>query len=99
MKLTAKSFMLNFEETITVGELKTTVVAGVMGSKDEFDIEFMDQTNTSYMGIPIEGYQNWKKFRDFHKEMGIDFDAQITKKFNEIFTQEIMKEAVSKVKL
>ena len=40
----------------------------------------MEQINTSYMGIELNGWQNWKKFRDFHKEMGIDYDAHIQKK-------------------
>jgi len=98
MKLTAKSFMLNLEETITVGELKLTAVAQVMGDKDSFDIEFSDVTDVSYMGIEINGWQNWKKFREFHKEMGIDFQAHIDKKFDEIFTKEIVEEFVKKIK-
>ena len=98
MKLTAKSFMLNLEETITVGELKANLVAGVMGDKDAFDIEFIDICDITYMGIPIEGYCNWKKFREFHKEMGIDFQAHIDKKFDEIFTKEAIEEYVKKIK-
>jgi len=99
MKLTAKSFMLNLEETITIGELKANLVAGVMGTKDSFDIEFMDLDEITYMGIPINGYGNWKKFREFHKEMGIDFQAHIDKKFDEIFTKEAVEEFVKFVRL
>lgn len=97
MKLTSKSFMLHLEEDITIGELKATLVAQVMGDKDSFDIEYIDNYNISYMGIEIKGYENWKKFRAFHKEMGIDFDAHMSKKFNEIFTQDAVKEIVNKV--
>ena len=98
MKLTAKSFMLNLEETITVGELKANLVAQVMGTKEGFDIEFMDIIDITYMGIEINGWQNWKKFREFHKEMGIDFQAHIDKKFDEIFTKEAVEEFVKKIK-
>lgn len=97
MKLIAKSFVLHLEETITVGELKTTLLASVMGTKEGFDIEYTDQIDTSYMGMEIKGYQNWRKFRDFHKEMGIDFDAYLQKKFEEIFTVEAVKKYVNKI--
>jgi len=98
MKLTSKSFMLTLEETITVGELKTTLVAQVMGTKNGFDIDFMDNYDISYMGIEIKGYDNWKKFRAFHKEMGIDFDVHFSKKFDEIFTEEAVKVYVDEIK-
>lgn len=98
MKLTHQSFMLNIEEAVQVGELKATLVAQVMGSKDLFDIEFMDITDITYMGIEINGWQNYKKFKEFHKEMGIDFDAHLNKKFDEIFTTEAVKEIVKKIK-
>ena len=97
MKLTSKSFMLILEETISVGELKVTVEAQVMGTKNSFDVEWLDTTDISYMGIEISGYDNWKKFRQFHKEMGIDFDAHINKKFNEIFTEMAVQEFVDQV--
>lgn len=97
MKLHSKSFMLTLTEDITIGELKATLIAQVMGTKEGFDIEFMDQINTSYMGIELNGWQNWKKFRDFHKEMGIDYDAHIQKKFEEIFTVASVKKYVNKI--
>jgi len=97
MKLQSKSFMLILEETITIGELKATLAAQVMGTKDSFDIEYMDNYDISYMGIEIKGYDNWRKFRNFHKEMGIDFDAHMSKKFDEIFTKEVVKKYVNEV--
>ena len=97
MKVQSKSFMLMLTEEVQVGELKTTLVAQVMGTKEGFDIEFIDQIDTSYMGIPIEGYLNWKKFRDFHKEMGIDFDAHLQTKFEGIFTKDAVKKYVNKI--
>ena len=97
MKLISKSFMLHLEETITIGELKTTLLAQVMGTKEAFDIEYADNYDTSYMGIEIKGYDNWKKFRAFHKEMGIDFDAHMNKRFEEIFTEDAVQKYVNKV--
>jgi len=98
MKLHSKHFILTLTEEVQVGELKATLVAHVMGNKDEFDIEFTDQINTSYMGIDMSNYQDWRKFREFHKAMGIDYDAHLTKKFDEIFTKEAVKVYVDKIK-
>ena len=98
MKLQGKSFMLTLTEDVTIGELKTTLVAQVMGTKEGFDIEYIDQYETSYMGIEFNGWQNWRKFRDFHKDMGIDYDAHLQKKFEEIFTKEAVGEYVNKIK-
>jgi hypothetical protein len=97
MKLQSKSFMLHLTEDITIGELKMTLVAQVMGTKEGFDIEFIDSYDISYMGIEVKGWQNWKKFRDFHKEMGIDYDAHINKKFEEIFNVATVKKYVNKI--
>ena len=97
MKLHSKSFMLMLTEEVQIGELKTTLVAQVMGTKEGFDIEFTDQINTSYMGIELTNWQNWKKFREFHKEMGIDYDTHLQKKFEEIFNVASVKKYVNKV--
>ena len=97
MKLQSKSFMLTFTEDVQVGELKATLVAQVMGTKEGFDIEFTDHFDTSYMGIEISGWQNWKKFRDFHKSIGIDYDAHLQKKFEEIFNVDSVKKYVNKI--
>ena len=99
MKLVAKSFMLTLTEDITIGELKLTMVAQVMGTKEGFDIEFADHFDISYMGIEIAGYQDWKKFRDFHKSMGIDYDVHLQKKFEEIFNVTSVKKFVNKIEL
>jgi hypothetical protein len=98
MELTAKSFFLTLKEEVQIGELKATLVAQVMGNKKEFDIEFTDWDDMSYMGHPIEGYTNWTKFADFHQQMGIDFRKMVDDKFNEIFTKEAVSEFVEKVK-
>jgi hypothetical protein len=97
MKLTSKSFMLTLSEEITIGELKATMSAMVMGTKEGFDIEFSDFYDITYMGIEINGWQNWKKFKEFHKEMGIDYQAIIDTKFEEIFNVASVKKFVNKV--
>ena len=97
MKLQSKSFMLTLTEEVQVGELKATLVAQVMGTKEGFDIEFTDHYDIYYMGIEIKGYSDWKKFRDFHKSIGIDYDAHLNKKFEEIFNVASVKKYVNKI--
>lgn len=98
MKLSSKAFMLNLEEKISIGELTAVLVCQVNGDKQQFDIDFIDLGEITYMGIPIDGYDSWVKFKKFHLEMGINFGNLIDQKFNEVFTKEAVKEVVDKVK-
>jgi DNA modification methylase len=61
------------------------------------DVDFMDQADTTYMGVAIEGYTNWKKFLEFHREMGIDFGTILNDKFDEIWTKEFTTEFVKDI--
>ena len=83
MKVTSNMLMLNVETPIQVGELKMNVLHQVcvyMG-KDGIvakDIDFLDYTDVTYHGVPLDNsYGAWKKFVNFHKEMGIDFDKLV----------------------
>lgn len=94
MKVTQKLLMVTVEVPVQVGELKCTAhmqVCRVLGKLGEDEIEFADINEISYMGIPIEGYSNWRKFKQFHLEMGIDWDKALTQKIEEM-TEDIIKE-------
>jgi hypothetical protein len=99
MVLQAKTFILTFSEPITIGDLKCELLAQVCGDKKDYDIDFMDVDNIIYRDVPIIGYKNWSKFRNFHKEMGIDFDEILRKHFNEIFTKEALEPFINKINL
>lgn len=95
MRFVNKTTLYTLEQNVQVGELKVTLCAQAwVGQDDEMDIEFIDTENIEYMGIPISGYDNWSKFKKFHKEMGIDFDEQLSSKFDGIFTKENVKEFI-----
>lgn len=98
MKLTTKTIMYNFEEEVTIGDLSATVIAQVWENGNSLDIEFVDHAEITYRGIDITGYENWKKFRNFHKEMGIDFDQLLQVEFDKIFTKEAIRAAIKKIK-
>ena len=83
MKITRKLLMVSVDVPVQVGELKCICeyqVCRNLGSRDEVDdIDFIDITDISYMGIEIKGYDNWNKFKKFHMEMGINWNEAIEK--------------------
>ena len=99
MKVTSKLLMLMVEVPIEMGELKCTAQMQVcrhLGQVEthnemEDEIEFADISNITYMCIPIEGYNNWRKFKQFHLEMGIDWDKALAQKIAEM-TDDIIEE-------
>ena len=83
MEVTCSTLMFNVKTPVQVGELKMNVIHQVcvyMG-KDGIiakDTDLMDHTDITYHGVPLDNtYSAWRKFVDFHKEMGIDFDKLV----------------------
>ena len=91
MKVTSSTLMLNVETPIQVGELKMNVLHQVFVylGKDGIvakDIDLMDHTDVTYHGVPLESsYGAWKKFVNFHKEMGIDFEKLVDEAVEKVF--------------
>jgi hypothetical protein len=50
------------------------------------------------MGIPIHGYENWKKFKKFHLDMGIDYMAHIDARYGEAVNDDSLWELVKDLK-
>jgi hypothetical protein len=102
--LTHKSMCLNYEFDVQIGELKATLVAGVWvypkkeGGGNKYECEFQDVNTIPYMDIEIKGYDDWCKFRKFHKEMGIDFDIALNNEFNKVMTDEKLSQLVKNIK-
>jgi hypothetical protein len=99
MTLENKKFMLTFSEPITIGDLKCKLVAQVCGDQKDYDVDFRDIKDIVYRDVPITGYENWSKFKKFHKEIGIDLDIILRKHFNEIFTEEALEPFINKINL
>ena len=80
MKVTHKCLMVNLEIPVKVGGLECPVefqVCRDLGTDDIDEIEFVDITNSSYLGVPIKGHDNWNRFQKFHMEYGIDWNQAI----------------------
>jgi hypothetical protein len=97
MKVTSKLLMVMVEVPVQVGELKciceVQTCKSLNGENEEVDIDMADINEVTYMGVPIQGYANFKKFKQFHLEMGIDWNSAIVNKLNEM--QDEIKELVN----
>jgi len=96
--ITHKTLMVTFEFPIVVGQVKTNALAQAYVGRDSKsgeitgDFEFMDQENTTYMDMPVRGFDAWKKLKEFHLEFGVDLQKLIDNKFDEVVTENFKKE-------
>jgi myo-inositol-1-phosphate synthase len=97
MKIKRLMINVSFEEQVTVGGLTATLQGQSWIYPDEKnpDIEFIDITDISFMGMEIKGYDAFKKFKSKMSEIGVDVDEILEKKFNELITEEF-KEKIEK---
>ena len=96
MVINSKTVLINFEDTVQVGNgaIQATLVGQAwVNVNDTIDIEFIDVTDVSFMGVPIESnYEAYKKFKTTMLSLGIDVDELFDKKFEEIVTEEFKDE-------
>ena len=103
IKVTSKTLMVNLEFPIEVGQVKLNAVCQAYIDQNyesgelEGNFEFMDYSDTTYMGMKIDGYEGVKKLKTFHKELGIDLDVLINKEFNKVMTDEFQKVFISTI--
>jgi hypothetical protein len=88
---------VQFEEQVTVGGLTATLQgqSWIYPGEPNPDIEFIDITDISFMGMEIKGYDAFIKFKSKMSEIGVDVDEILEKKFNELITEEF-KEKIEK---
>jgi hypothetical protein len=103
LKIKNKYLNLMVSFPVEIGELNVVCETQVWVYKNKdgthtVDADFIDIEDITYMGIPINGYQNWNKFKAFHLEMGIDFDKIIHEKYRETVTKEAINELVKDLK-
>ena len=100
MKVEGKMLTVNITHDICVGELKATLQAHVIMNDDgSSEIDFSDICDITYMGMSINGYAAWKKFKAFHMEMGIDFGKIVTDEFDRVFTAEAVTKLLEDEKI
>jgi hypothetical protein len=100
MNITSKTVLLSITEKINVGSLELNIIAQVcIPDSGLVEVDFMDETEISYMGVPITNCSDWDKFKAFHLEMGVDYNKTIVHMFEEIFNKKDMEKLVSKYRI
>lgn len=101
VKVTSKMMMVNFEFPIVVGQVKLNAIGQAYVYKSSKtgeiagDFEFMDQECETYMDMPINGYDAWKKLKQFHSEFGVDLQKLIHNEFDKVVTEDFQREFLS----
>ena len=97
--ITSKCLHLIASFPIEIGELKLTAEATMFVSKNKegnnvAEVDFADLRDITYMGIPIDAHRGWRKFSEFHKEMGIDFNEAVDNKFIEVLNEDAVNDLI-----
>jgi hypothetical protein len=95
MKITGSTLMVNFETEVKLGknnaiELTLNHGAFINIGKSDIDIDLdlsQDITDIKFLGLAIgNSYNDFKKFKAQLLELGIDLNALITEKENELLS-------------
>jgi hypothetical protein len=97
--ITSRCLHLIASFPIEIGELKLTADAMIFVNKNKeghnvAEVDFGDIRDITYMGIPIDVYEGWKKFTKFHKEMGIDFIKAVDDRFREVMSDDAVNDLI-----
>jgi hypothetical protein len=100
MQLKYQRLYSTYQFDVEVGDIKATLDMSLVVWKDDsdeevqFETEFTDITNITYRGMEIEGYGKWTKFKEFHMEMGIDYETLIQAEYDKVVTEDVVKQLV-----
>jgi hypothetical protein len=98
MKNVSKSLFVNVTNEIVCGNgsFKADVIHQIIVDSDEkgigCDVDFIDIENISFMGMPIKGYDEYRKFKEKMNEMGIDIDEMIDEACVGVISSEFIQE-------
>jgi hypothetical protein len=104
MQLKYQRLYSTYQFDVTVGDIKAIVEMSLVVWKDNDDnsiqheTEFTDITYITYRGMEIQGYDKWTKFKEFHKEMGIDYDKLIQAEYDKVVTDKAINKLVKETK-
>jgi hypothetical protein len=104
MKNVSKMLFVNVKNNIICGDgsFKATVTHQIVVSEGEndvvVDVEFLDIENITFMGMPIKGYNEYKKFKEKMLGMGIDIDEMVDEACVGIISSEFIQECKNDLK-
>ena len=101
MKVVNSCLFVNIENKIACGNgsFTATVEHQVIVGKHGTDVEFSDIRDITFMGMPVEGYEAYRKFHAKMLEMGIDIDAMVDEECCGIVSAEFIEKCDNAFKL
>ena len=102
MKLKYQRLYSAYQFDVEVGDVKATIEMSLVVWKDDsgeiqHETENTDINDITYRGMPIDGYDKWRKFVDFHREMGIDYDTLIQSEYDKVVTDKTIKKLIKEI--
>ena len=100
MKIETKSLCVNFTHDVVVGNtIEATLVhmAWIHENKNgevdvDVEVDFSDIENVKFMGVPIDGYEGYKKFKTTMLDLGIDVNKLMDEKASQLITDDVVKQ-------
>jgi hypothetical protein len=103
MQLKYQRLYSTYQFDVTVGDIKAVLDMSLVVWRDEddkeiqYETELTDISYITYRDMVIDGYEKWNKFKQFHMEMGIDYDMLINTEYDKVVTDEMLKELIKEV--
>ena len=103
MQLKYQRLFSTYQFEVKVGDIKAVLDMSLVVWKDDEDnsiqheTEFTDISYITYRGMEIQGYEKWNKFKEFHKEMGIDYDTLIQAEYDKVVTDKAISKLVKEL--
>jgi hypothetical protein len=93
MKVVNSCLFVNVQNEIVCGDgsFKATIEHQIIVGDEGVDVEFLDITNIKFMGLPIDGYKEYQKFKEKMSEMGIDIEKMIDDACEGLITESIIQ--------
>jgi hypothetical protein len=91
-KVVNRMINLNISVPFQVGQVKGDAIVMIwFDGALKPDVDFADVENITYMDMKIEGYEGFKKLKDFHTELGIDLNKLIDEQTKSVMTDDVIK--------
>ena len=98
MRVVNQTLFVSVQNDIVCGDgsFKATVEHQVIVGKEGVDVDFVDIVNITFMGMPIEGYNAYRQFKEKMSDMGIDIEKMVDDACIGLISDSFIKECEAK---
>jgi hypothetical protein len=91
-----KLINLKVEIPFQIGQVKgNSIVMIFFDNTRDYDIDYTDVQDVTYMDMPVKGYEGWKKLIIFHQELGIDLNKLVNDYTESVLTESVVKQIMN----